>query len=245
MLILTSQFTNQLHGQTPLEIDSLPEPPQVFQSLLREGNVDFLQGTDLLESKDFNALAKLPDEVTQALRKQSLRTDPSIPFENRLSAITTYRIDFRYARQRTWTWNPVTRIMTINMRARLTSWKPIHTVWFRELPSLTNFWKNSLVRHELDHVQLSSDANMKSRFARLLREGERKQLSLSGSQRPSNQIADETTKQWAEEKFREMIDLINVRYQELDQITRHGRNRLPEDSPLYRSLRTPESPLLN
>ena len=237
--LFASTFPAAIYGQTALPIDALPDPPPKIQALLDSGNVDFVQGTELLRTEDSEGLAKLPQALLASLQKQSLRPDPSLPLEYRLAAITSYSVNFRYTQNSSWSWNSVTRVMTISMRGSLKLWEPMHTVWFREMPAETSFWSNRLVLHEMDHVQLSSDVILKNRFARTLREGQRVQISLSGSQLPSDQLADERTERWVKEKFNEMIDLVDIRYQELDRVTRHGILDLTSKSSLYQSLRDP------
>ena len=237
-LILSTAITApNLVAQTPLSLDRLPESPTELKTLSREGQVRFVFGTENLESVGLQTLPELPTEMRNALQSQKQTNDRSVAPENRLSAITTYRVEFRFARQTTWNWNPLTRTMTIEMRARLQSWKPIHTIWFRRLPELDDFWDSPLVLHEFDHVQLSTDPAMEKRFATILRQGNREEIQLSGDQKPSEELATVKTDQWVQQMFQEIVELVDIRYRELDQITLHGRRELPPASPLYKTLR--------
>jgi len=243
--ILANLFNTQAFAQVTLALESLPNGPEELTSLVRRAQVTFVEGTTLLDSSvpaDREQLNQLPSELLDSLRPQ--RSDaknnsqtPDRRTRSGLAAITAYRIEFRFSRQRHWDWDAAAREMTIHMKARLRSWQPIHTIWFRQSPEIETFWENQLVRHELDHVQLSNDESMRKRFASLLQEGNRQVYQLAPNQVPSDQLADELTDRWIHQQFGEIVKLINIRSRELDRITFHGTQALPEDSSLSDLLR--------
>lgn len=245
LAILANLFNTQAFAQVTLALESLPNGPEELTSLVRRAQVTFVEGTTLLDSSvpaDREQLNQLPNELLDSLRPQ--RSDaknnsqtPDRRTRSGLAAITAYRIEFRFSRQRHWDWDTASREMTIHMKARLRSWQPIHTIWFRQSPEIETFWENQLVRHELDHVQLSNDESMRKRFASLLQEGNRQVHKLAPNQVPSDQLADELTDRWIHQQFGEIVKLINIRYRELDRITFHGTQALPEDSSLSDLLR--------
>ncbi len=230
-------ITSVAVGQTPIKLDSLPQPPESISKLITSGRVSFVQGQQFLSEESNRSLENLPDELRQSLKRQSSYGESTSPRSGRLDAITAYRVEFRYAGQRTWDWDASTRRMTINMRPRLQTWNPVHTIWLRSPPKPVNFWTDPLVLHEFDHVRLSADRSMKQRFAGILRAGAREEFQLSENQFPSDQLADELTNQWVQSKFREIVELIDIRYRELDEDTLHGRRPLPADSNLIPLLR--------
>lgn len=220
-------------GQTSLPLDSLPDPPAELSALITQGHVEFVQGTSLFSTGQRSSeLTNLPKELRSALDQQIAGDNYSDRPTPRLSAITAYRIEFRITKYNTWKWNTANRSMTIQMRAKLQSWKPIHTIWFRNQPGRVSFWDNPLVQHEFDHVKLSADKNMEQRFKSLLQRGNRQTIRLTPDQVPSDQMVNEVIDRWVEETFQNVVDLIDVRYVELDRITSHGRLPLPKESSL-------------
>ena len=245
LAIFIGGIDSRVFAQTEIKLDTLPKAPENLSSLIRRGRVTFVQGTQLINSNtvvDREQLRQLPSELLHSLRLQQSQTkasdDTPIPRSiSGLAAITAYRIEFRFSRQRYWDWDASAGELTIQMRAKLKSWQPIHTIWFRQPPELETCWENRLMQHEFDHVRLSVDDSMRQRFASLLREGDRKVYQLSPNQTPSDQLADELTDQWIHQTFGEIVKLIDVRYRELDRITSHGLQSLPGDSSLRGVLR--------
>ena len=231
----------QASGQTALPLDSLPDPPAELSDLITQGNVEFVHGTSLFRTGQRSSeLANLPKELRSALDQQIAgdnQPDRPIP---RLSAITAYRIEFRITKYNTWKWNAANRSITSQMRARLQSWEPIHTIWFRNQPGPVRFWDNPLVQHEFDHVKLSTDKNMEQRFKSLLQKGNRQTIRLTPDQIPSDQMVDEAIDRWIEKMFQNIVNLIDVRYVELDRITSHGQLPLPDESSLSDIIRPTE-----
>lgn len=92
-----------------------------------------------------------------------------------------------------------------------------------------DFFENPLVLHELDHVRISNDP----RWEQLFRSRVRKIVSLTaplpaGSAATKN-AADRLIRDAIENAFREVQQLVEIRYRELDQVTQHGLQLLPEN----------------
>lgn len=92
-----------------------------------------------------------------------------------------------------------------------------------------SFYEHPLVRHEFDHVRISSDPRFVELFRKWLRT-ELQQISVPLNERTDyEELARETVQKRSEEVFERVLQLIQIRYQELDQATKHGQLPLPAD----------------
>lgn len=189
----------------------LPRVPPTIQRLMRRGQITFRYGP-----------AEDPRRISRFMA---------------MAAETKYRIEFQY--DSSLRWRRVGREVVVDIKSLDVRWQPRHTVWFRERPPTEDFWDNPLVRHELDHVEISSHPSLEQTFRR--RAGEIKQLV--GEIRPgesSRTAAQRLVRRRLTSLFDEVSDLARIRYIELDQQTRHGLEPLPGHSALTEYL-TPRS----
>lgn len=129
-----------------------------------------------------------------------------------------------------------------------------HQIWLRRLPDPETFWDDSLIRHELDHVRISSDPRLTIRFEKAIRNLQRIELShvqsepvwviarrkyeAAWSRRASLQLyldhrdAKPFVKSAVQMEFDRLIELVNIRYRELDRVTDHGLNAIPAGGQL-------------
>lgn len=94
-----------------------------------------------------------------------------------------------------------------------------------------DLYHHRLVLHEFDHVRISADQRFQRLFERLLRAELgliRIDLDENLSKRELDSLADKTVKEKTAAVFQRMIDLIEIRYVELDRLTRHGNAQPPE-----------------
>lgn len=143
-----------------------------------------------------------------------------------MAAETAYTVAFNY-RSRI-QWRRQNGKLIVSVRRLTISWKPRHVVWFRDRPSDDGFWDNRLVRHEMDHVKISSDP----RLEKLCRD-RMKQLKVLEGPIPSDgndrAAANAILQKRVQEVFQDVSDMAKIRYKELDRITRHGLQPLPEN----------------
>ncbi len=242
-LLLLSLCGSNTLAQSRIPLSVLPETPDGIRELIQAGRVTLVHGQDSEgQLRDRNHQSETsPEELRTALAEQNRNANNPNSRSKSLSAMTVYRVEFRFTRTGKWAWNANQRLMTIQCRARLQSWQPIHTIWFRNQPNHDNFWKDRLVLHEFDHVQLSTEPSMRQRFTLKLRKGETIKHYLDQNEVPSDQLADKLTDQWVQRQFEQIVALVDLRYQELDRLTQHGLRVLPKEASFYPLLR-PDSP---
>jgi hypothetical protein len=226
---------NAAWGQTPVSLDSLPPAPEELKRWIDAGQVRFQTGTS------DNGQAASATESEQASNHSPRRDLDDDRQRVGLAAKTEYQIEFRCDLKTSWQWNPTSRELLISASLRQLHWQPVHTVWFRKLPDTENFWTHRLVLHEFDHVRLSCDPGMKARFAASLKPAIVIRHKLEVGQRISPPLIDQITNDYLQQRFAEIIELIDLRYLELDRATGHGRSPLRKASPLYELLRETSS----
>lgn len=190
-------------GPQKLSLRSLPEPPAKFKELIDRGKVRFEYG---------------PIDDPRRIDSQ-----------NSMAAETSYKINFSYRTRLHWQLR--NDITVVSIRITGVQWSPSHVVWFRKRPDPDSFWEDRLVRHEMDHVRISTDPRLAAAFRR--RADELKTIALTRSE-IGNRSIDAAAKEAVKEKltsvFRDVTELASIRYRELDRVTLHGRRPLPEDS---------------
>ncbi|QDS92269.1 hypothetical protein FF011L_10110 [Roseimaritima multifibrata] len=108
-----------------------------------------------------------------------------------------------------------------------------------ELPASlvsADFFADALVQHELDHVRISADP----RIERLFRDRVRKNIQeiripWESDQPPLKSIVQQHVDRAIVAEFKQVLQFLQIRYRELDRVTKHGLSRLPggflEDAP--------------
>ncbi len=205
-------MTGSAMGQQPrrLLLSSLPEPPEELKKLLAAGPVTFEVG---------------PRQTTG---------DPRIIGETR------YEISYRYKSQAQWRLlrdDLGARVLVIDAGFSRVQWKPRHVIWLRHQPAAEEFWSNSVLLHEFDHLRISTDPHVARRFSELLRQRRVIRYKLQPGEVPGRVLTDSLVEREARAVFDELTDLIAIRYRELDRETSHGREPLPSSSSLYELLR--------
>ncbi|TWU18296.1 hypothetical protein [Allorhodopirellula heiligendammensis] len=238
--------TVNAHGQRELGLDDLPAPPDEFKSLLHRGNVTFLIG------------GQRPSVANPSR--------PTRDVQRRFDAETRYHMSFTYKSRCRWAWADTSRSqrLAIGVRYDKIELNTEHQIWLRQMPNRDTFWESPLVRHELDHLRLSSDPRLTTRFVTAVKKRGRIELTRdqttllldSAKKRYETQgrryrsildvLDSDDAQQWVDEQlqaeFDRTVELVEIRYQELDQITDHGRHPVPEDGPLSQLLAPREEP---
>lgn len=129
-----------------------------------------------------------------------------------------------------------------------------HHIWLRRMPDEPGFWDSPLVRHEFDHVRISSDPRLVELFRKSVLKHERMELTRAESEplialayrkwnaswfgrgTLLNYLKNDDAKVWVKKavqgEFDRLVELVEIRYAELDRVTDHGRRSVPADGPL-------------
>ncbi len=199
----------------PIELSDLPEPPEPLGDLIEAGRVTFEAGE----------------------REESTELSGGL----RTAAETHYKIAYNYNSRSRWAVDSANRRLRITVRFFSIRWEPTHVIWFRRRPETDGFWSDVLVRHEFDHVRISNDPRLAKRFEEMLREKSVISHQLSEGDVVNRPFVDHLVAEHVDNVFAEISELIAIRYKELDRVTRHGRDAVPEDSPLNRWLKPDSS----
>lgn len=216
----------------PLSLESLPKPPLELQPWLKAGNVQFLSG------------GRRPSTVTG--------TRSTGAAGQRFDAETKFRLSYEFSSRCRWWWRDDRLLVRVTYRRLGLSVS--HEVWFRQRPTdLNRFWESSLVLHEFDHIRLSSDPRVLTRFKESVRENNQLEFDLaevrtllddetirpdgnwSSRQRDSRLKSDQVRRlvnARVREHFDRTVQLLEIRYQELDRVTGHGARPVPETGRL-------------
>lgn len=196
-----------------------------------------------------------PEEL---LRPNELRNSPALPEppESRASTLTDGRVKFhfydakkfprryqgetqfiaRYSNDVTYRWKVRRDRTGVYRLSVFPEFEKIeldieHEVLLPVELAGDGFYSHPLVLHELDHVRISSDP----RFAKAFRDWIKNELReivievvppADGNYR---EIAVGEVRRRTEALFQRLLQLIKVRYQELDRETKHGTLSLPDD----------------
>ncbi len=199
---------------TEIRLDELPKPPTEIAKLIRDGAVRLITGG------------------------QPTSDPSSLPAGRRLAGETRFTFRYRYdSRAR---WQIETRSgraalgqTTVLVRVRFRSIKLIasHDVWLLSPPESDRFWDDRVVRHEFDHVQISSDPRIEKHFLDAAKEMEQMRVPLASVVGPGGRVDNAKVQSLIEAGMKQALDdttdLVRIRYRELDRVTEHGMLPLP------------------
>ena len=120
------------------------------------------------------------------------------------------------------------RVLIIHVRFGEIDFETTHHIWFRDRPDNDGFWEAPLVLHELDHVLISSDRSLAHLFESKVKTLSRIEFPLATDESPSEALVKKIVASKMEAAFQAVSELAEIRYEELDQVTRHGREPLPQ-----------------
>lgn len=211
------------------------------------------------EWKSFSPPPPTQDDVSELLRsgRVTFQTGPTRPSTVRgtpstgsanqaFDAETQFRARYVFDSRCRYFWRGGE--LTIRVRYPRLEFLVDHEIWFRaaSMAATTQdgFWELDLVRHELDHVRLSSDPA----FDRLFRERVVAVETLRYSESDVRRITGDATLaigdnipaealrklvgEHVRSQFDQVVQMIELRYRELDRETRHGALPLPDEGPL-------------
>ncbi|MEO9594042.1 hypothetical protein [Rhodopirellula bahusiensis] len=223
----------------PIAMSSLPVPDEEVAGLLETGQVEFFSGGP---------------RPSVALGLQSTGF-----INRRFDAETRFNLSYRFVSRCRWWWNEDG--IVVRVRYPELELKVDHKVWFRRRPDdLSQFWDLQLVQHEMDHIRLSTDPRVLNRFETAVRGKESLRFRLSEMRsvlgegavpehfdgqsrnarsgrngRSSGLSQDQVRKlinQRVRAHFDQTVELVEIRYRELDRQTAHGSFPVPSDGPL-------------
>ena len=195
-------------------LDELPKPTPEVAALIRRGTVRLITGG------------------------QPTGDAGSLPAGQRLAGETRFTFRYRYDSRAQWQIesrrNALSQTM-VSIRVRFRSIKLIstHDVWLRSPPSADQFWDDRVVRHEFDHVRISSDPRIEKQFLDAVKELEIMRVPLTSVAGRGGKIDNAKVQSLIEAGMKQALDdttdYVSIRYRELDRLTRHGMLPLPDD----------------
>ncbi|NNE00490.1 MAG: hypothetical protein HKN47_24505 [Pirellulaceae bacterium] len=204
-------------GTQDVAIDDLPEPTEPVANLIEAGNVTFCTG-----QKPWKAMDKPQSQV--ALAKLGYQLEA----ETKLDLHCDYRSRTRWRIRR----DGSQRILLITISYKSVGLKHRHDIWLKRLPAKEKFWSDRVVLHELDHVRISSNPYFAKRFTEKLRETKILRHPLSDGDEVGDEMVNRLVDEHVHKIYREISELVSIRYKELDRITRHGIDPIPAESKL-------------
>lgn len=223
-------------------LEEMPQPPGAIEDWLRQAGVTFRIGGQ---------------------RPSLVRGAPEAVGATRVfQAETQFRLSYTFRSQTRWQWQGRDLVVTIDYDDLQVHSE--HEIWLRAMPD-GDFWASPLVRHELDHVRISSDPRVAAHFRKRVQATVELRLTPDllanlidvGVIQPS--LADRFARQAVRpiarrrvpldqdamaaivehivaRQFRKTVQLVQVRYRELDRVTDHGDRPVPEEGPVRRWL---------
>ncbi len=199
----------------PIAHDDLPSPPVETAKLIEKGSVTFCTGripwSEMRDARDRTGVAGT---------------------RFRLAAETRAEFNYDYNSRTRWRKKHENgkTIVYVTVGFRTAKLNVVHRIWFRRPPAPDDFWQDSIVRHEFDHVRLSTHPMLDKIFARSLKSASRFQRELSSDQRVDEAMVNEWVREKVKAAFDEISELVKIRYRELDRVTRHGMEAVPSES---------------
>jgi len=211
---------------TDLAMENLSPPPPELARLIESAGIQFRVGGQPPSREDAAA--------------SGIGGETRDEFANRVDAMTNYHIRYHYETHSQWRLEGrgARRRLVITIRFRNVRWSPSHVIWFRQPPPAKDFWSQPIVRHEFDHARLSGDPRWGKDFATRLDERRVLTIPITGDEQIDEEAIGRRVDAHVEEIFREIVELIEIRYRELDRLTNHGMEPLPPGSEISQFLQS-------
>jgi len=145
---------------------------------------------------------------------------------------TRFDIQYRYRNLSRWQVmkEDGRRKLVIRSRFRQVELTWTHTISLPVAMASERLYEQPLVLHELDHVRVSTHPALAELFQKWLEtEAEVITVQLAADQTPDSQWIQAQVKEATKPLFQRLMDLVRVRYQELDRVTSHGLYAVPDD----------------
>lgn len=198
-----------------IRLDQLADPPKKIAELTRRGQVKLITGGR-------------PNSRPERL-----------PGGGRMAGETQFTLRYRYDSHASWKIIPSestnsSRNSNVQIRVHFRSMKlfTTHNIWLRNPPSADRFWDDRIVRHEFDHVRISSDPRIETLFRDTAKKIERMIVPLSKVIGTNGKIENTKVQSLIESRMKQTLkqvtDYVDIRYRELDRLTQHGLRPLPD-----------------
>lgn len=216
----TSGVANRESGSDPLSAGG--EPTDALQPLQATGP----EGRPVV-------LPAPPPEIAQLIRRGDVSFTLYDPERDpqEFAGITRFDLQYRYEATSRWTVRRAgsRRQLRIRPKFHRLDLEFRHEVLVPASVQGDGFFGHPLVRHELDHVRVSTDPRLEALFQRWIKE-DLQQLSirLEPSQQPDDQLVRDQVEEAIQKIFQRLIDMVRIRYDQLDRETDHGQRALPE-----------------
>jgi hypothetical protein len=99
-------------------------------------------------------------------------------------------------------------------------------------------WNDPLLRHEFDHVAVSTDPRAALLAEHLLRKIRKLTVAIDPRQPVDSQHVDQIVLEEIGRRREAVVDLIRANYLRLDEVTRHGARPLADRESFFKSLYT-------
>ena len=227
MCVITPTLPAQPPAKTEaIELADLPDPPDEIAALIKNGKVTMSSG-------------RKPWEEVRDARDRTGVSGSGL----RLAAETKFTLNYDYRSRMRWRSqdNADGQLVTINITYTRAKLIHDHKIWFRRRPHEERFWDDRIVRHEFDHVRLSSNPLIAKRFLEKLRETRTLRKQVGGNIQLDEKVVRGLVNEHVQSVFDEIVDLVGIRYKELDRETRHGLKPIQDDSEILDWMNARES----
>ncbi|WP_413430900.1 hypothetical protein [Crateriforma spongiae] len=154
---------------------------------------------------------------------------------------TIFKTDLNFRSQCRWRKQREQNRQVIRIDYRLTRLRVTlaHHIHLKRIPPKDHFWDSALVQHEFDHVRISTLVANSKHLADDLKAASPIVRELPSGQRVTQAWVDQVVREHVQHRFHQMNELIQIRYDDLDRQTAHGRRPIPADSQVRQWLGEP------
>ncbi|MGB7346208.1 MAG: hypothetical protein WBD20_18465 [Pirellulaceae bacterium] len=210
-----SEFKPPQIPTDPIELSDLPKPPDEIAKLIDSGKVKLCTGriswSEMRQARDRTGVAGSG---------------------YRLAAETKAEFNYDYLSRVRWRQRVEggKKILLVTVRFSTADLQVKHTIWFRSPPTADQFWDDAIVQHEFDHVRLSTHPMIEKQFAKKIRAASSFRHELADGETIGETLVNSLVRERIKEAIDEISEFVEVRYKELDRVTRHGLDGVPGDS---------------
>jgi hypothetical protein len=218
---LRSEHGGDSQSET-IRLADLPPPPQALAKLIEQAEIRFVSGPRDVFSSDVGSSSDWVAGETRFHFRYRYRSRIRWSIDRRSSRgggqpLVDVRVEY-----------PFLRLMTE------------HEIWIKQPPPADSFWQSSIVRHEFDHVRISSHPAVKQLFREIVAEQSRFQVALADVRGNDGRPSEKRIRRLVDQRMNDVLDrtsgFVKVRYRELDRLTKHGVKPLPADHRLLNDL---------
>jgi len=147
---------------------------------------------------------------------------------------------FRYSYRSTWQ-SDGRRLVSITPKIRRTTIDVRHVVTLPFSYDTPEKWQTRLVRHEFDHVAVSTDPRAYLLVEHLIHHLGTLRRTLAAGPEPEGEWINGVIGEEINKRRDAVEELIRANYRLLDDVSRHGRRRIPDRQAFFHGLYTREN----